>query len=74
MSDYSTKKLSEFALQEIASTLTGLEYGSVEIFVHDNRISQITKREIKKTPNQNPQYNNSISIKKEGSKSSLDKT
>jgi len=49
MPDYSTKKLSEKLFQEIKEALLGLDYGSVEIFVTDSLVTQITRRQIKKT-------------------------
>ena len=49
MSDYSTEKISEELLQVIKETLLGLNYGSIEIYVADGEVTQITKRLIKKT-------------------------
>lgn len=50
MSLYSTKKLTEIALEEIEEALHELQFGSVEIFVQDGLVTQITKRIIKKLP------------------------
>lgn len=49
MSDYSTKELTSVTMQEIKEALHELQYGSVEIFVQDGLVTQITKRIIKKT-------------------------
>jgi hypothetical protein len=49
MSDYSTDKVSEKLLQEVKDALIGLSFGSVEIYVADGEVTQITKRLIKKT-------------------------
>jgi len=46
---YSTKDLSSQLLEEIKEALLGLDYGSVEIFVTNHEVTQITKRHIKKT-------------------------
>lgn len=49
MSDYSTEKISDKLLQEVKESLIGLNYGSIEIYVADGEVTQITKRLIKKT-------------------------
>ena len=49
MVDYSTQRISDKLFQEIKEALLGLDYGSVEIFVTDKEVTQITKRQIKKT-------------------------
>jgi len=49
MSDYSTKDISPKLMTEVKKTLRGLAYGSVEIYVVDHQVTQITKRVIKKT-------------------------
>ena len=36
---------SETLLRELAASLDGLRYGSVEIVVHDSRVVQIERRE-----------------------------
>lgn len=51
VSDYSTTKISDKLLQEISEALQGLNYGSVEIYVTNGEVTQITKRHIKKTNN-----------------------
>lgn len=48
-SHYSTNKISSQLLNEIKEALGSLDYGSVEIFVTDSEVTQITKRQIKKT-------------------------
>ena len=50
MTDYSTKKISNGLLSEIKSALKNIRgWGSVEIYVQDWRVVQITERNIKKT-------------------------
>ena len=50
MTDFSTKKITRDLLDEIKQVLRGIEgWGSVEIFVQDNRVVQITARKIRKT-------------------------
>lgn len=50
MNDYSTKDASTELLEEIAEALKNIRgWGSVEIFVQDNRVVQIVERNIKKT-------------------------
>lgn len=50
MKDYSTKELNQELLAEIAEALQNIRgWGSVEIFVQDYRVVQITERNIKKT-------------------------
>lgn len=46
---YSTKTISKNLLNEIAKDLEGLDYGSIEIYVTAHKVTQITKRRIKKT-------------------------
>jgi len=41
--------LSAALTQEIKEALDGLDYGSVEIYVQNRKVTQITKRKIKKT-------------------------
>jgi len=49
--DYSVKKISNELLIEIKKSLKGVrEFGSVEIFVQNGVVTQITVRNIKKTP------------------------
>lgn len=46
--DYSTKKLSDRLLREVKESLSNLDYGSVEIYVTEGEVAQITRRQIKK--------------------------
>ncbi|MCL5970806.1 MAG: YezD family protein [Patescibacteria group bacterium] len=47
--DYSTKRISEKLLEEIKEALQNVNYGSVEIFVQNDNVTQITVRNIRKT-------------------------
>lgn len=50
MVDYSTKKISADLLSEIKDALKNIRgWGSVELYVQDWRVVQITERNIKKT-------------------------
>lgn len=50
MTDYSTKKISDELLSEIKTALKNIRgWGSVEIYVQDWKVVQITERNIKKT-------------------------
>jgi hypothetical protein len=50
MRDYSTKEDNKELLDEIAEALRNIRgWGSVEIFVQDYKVVQITERNIKKT-------------------------
>lgn len=49
--DYSTKIVSPTLMEEIKRSLINLDYGSLEIFVHNCEVTQITKRHIRKTNN-----------------------
>jgi hypothetical protein len=50
MVDYSTKKITQVLLDEIKEALKNVRgYGSVEIYVQDHKVTQITERNIKKT-------------------------
>ncbi len=48
---YSTNNISQKLIEEIKEALHDLDYGSVEIYVQDGEVTQITKRHIKKTNN-----------------------
>lgn len=51
--DYSTKTISKILISEIIHALSTIQsYGSVEIYVQDNTVTQITVRNIKKTISQ----------------------
>lgn len=47
--DYSTKRISTQLIEEIKNALQSVTFGSVEIYVTDNNVTQITTRTIKKT-------------------------
>ena len=50
MVDYSTKKVTQNLIEEIKSALKSVKgWGSLEIIVQDNKVTQITVRNIKKT-------------------------
>jgi hypothetical protein len=50
--DYSTKKINETLILEVVEALKNIRgWGSVEIFVQDYKVVQITERNIKKTTN-----------------------
>ncbi|KKU82359.1 hypothetical protein A2973_02290 [Candidatus Gottesmanbacteria bacterium RIFCSPLOWO2_01_FULL_49_10] len=50
MSDYSTKHISQTLLDELVTALKSVSpYGSVEIYVQNSTVTQITVRNIKKT-------------------------
>ena len=47
--DYSTKRISSQLIEEIAAALKSVHFGSIEIYVSDSNVTQITTRTIKKT-------------------------
>lgn len=50
MVDYSTKKITKDLVDEIRQALKNVRgWGSVEIYVQDFKVTQITERNIKKT-------------------------
>ena len=50
MVEYSTQNISPILLEEIKQALRSVSpYGSVEVYVQDNMVTQITVRSIKKT-------------------------
>jgi len=50
MVDYSTKKINRDLIEELKLALKNLEgWGSVEVYVQDFKVTQITARNIKKT-------------------------
>ena len=50
MVDYSTKKIGKNLLEELKVALKNVRgWGSVEIYVQDFKVTQITERNIKKT-------------------------
>lgn len=52
MKPYSTKEVSDTLLEEIKKALMNIKWGSLEIFVQDSFIVQITERNIKKMDNE----------------------
>jgi len=50
-SPYSTKFISKQLIEEIKQGLRDLDFGSLEIYVVNREVTQITKRQIKKTNN-----------------------
>ncbi len=55
--DYSTAKISSQLLDEIKNQLCELDWGSIEIFVQNSTVVQITRRQIKKTTGENHKMN-----------------
>lgn len=50
MVDYSTKKISRDLVEEVRQALKNIKgWGSIEIYVQDHKVVQITERNIKKT-------------------------
>jgi hypothetical protein len=50
--EYSTKKISKTLVYEIKKALKSVKtYGSVEIYIQNGSVTQITVRQIKKTQN-----------------------
>ena len=48
--DFSSKRLSQSLMAEIVAALKNIKgWGSVEIYVQDHKVVQITERNIKKT-------------------------
>ncbi len=54
MSAISTAKVSDKILQELVNALEQLRYGSLEITVHEGRVTQIEKREKVRLPQTEP--------------------
>ena len=53
MNDYSTTSVSKALMDEITAALKNVRgWGSVEIYIQDHRVVQITERSIKKTAQQ----------------------
>lgn len=46
---YSTQKISTNLIEEIKKALQSVSYGSIEIYVQDKTVTQISIRSIKKT-------------------------
>lgn len=50
MVDYSTKRVTDNLLEEVKQALKNIRgWGSVEIYVQNHKVTQITERNIKKT-------------------------
>lgn len=50
MIDYSTKKITKSLIDEIRQALKNVRgWGSIEIYVQDHKVTQITERNITKT-------------------------
>lgn len=50
MPDYSTKRISKPLLEEVAKALKSVDgYGSVELYIQNSTVTQITVRNIRKT-------------------------
>jgi hypothetical protein len=50
MVDYSTKKITQNLVEEVKQALKNVRgWGSVEIYVQDFKVTQITERNIRKT-------------------------
>lgn len=47
--EYSTKEVTSQLLEEIKNALQSVSYGSIEIYISDDNVTQITTRTIKKT-------------------------
>lgn len=63
MTLYSTKRITKELTDEISAALKNVDaYGSVEIYVQDNKVTQITTRTIKKTNGINANHNKSRNI------------
>ncbi len=54
MRDYSTQKISQNLMSEVKTAIQSVKsYGSVEIYIQNGVVTQITIRNIKKTGKQN---------------------
>jgi hypothetical protein len=66
--DYSTKNVSSQLLNEIKAALQSVNFGSIEIYINDNSVTQITTRTIKKTSVTVNKKSQSSSVKKNNNK------
>ena len=58
MVDHSTKRITAQLIEEIKQTLKSIEgYGSVEIIVQDDKVTQISVRNIRKTSHNMKKFN-----------------
>lgn len=52
MNNYSTKQISDELVKEVIAALKNVRgWGSVEVYIQDYKVVQITERNIKKTTN-----------------------
>lgn len=59
MIDYSTERITKELLDEVRTALKNIKgWGSVEIFVQNGKVVQITERNIKKTNHELQRVNN----------------
>ncbi|MDO8658781.1 MAG: DUF2292 domain-containing protein [Candidatus Levybacteria bacterium] len=66
MNDTVNKNLSEKLMKDIKEELERIGYGSLEIYVQNNKVTQITVRNIKKTNvDINDKQNRVLTIKKQ---------
>lgn len=49
MVDFSSKKVSDEVIEQIAEALEKIDYGSIEIIIQNKCVTQISTREITKT-------------------------
>lgn len=72
---YTTTSITTSLLEEIKKALQSLSYGSIEIYVHDKTVTQISIRSIKKTsfhlPNSQNGKNNSY-VHQNGSEDNIE--
>jgi hypothetical protein len=61
--DYSSKRVSKVLIGEIVKSLKSINsHGSVEIYVQDGIVTQITVRNIKKTHNNGINHKNNVNL------------
>lgn len=60
MPEYSTEKISSKLLEEIVRSIEGKQYGSIEIFIENGKVTHITERVIRKYQQVTPAKNNSF--------------
>ena len=47
--NYATKNASPLLVEEVVRSIQSVNYGSVEIYIQDGKVTQISVRQIKKT-------------------------
>ncbi len=63
MNKYSTRSLSTSLVDEVLQSIKQVEgFGSVEIYIQDNVVTQITVRQIKKTSSQKQTLDKPVSL------------